>query len=138
MNTSTYQLRLYVYVRMKLNVSTADILKELQTVFGEDEEFSEESRLGFEDGREANTGRPRSSRTDENIAKVKAAIEEDRMATFQAISESTAIASTSVHRIIKNDLHLKSVACQWIPHTLSPQHKQQRCELAKEWIKVIN
>lgn len=91
--------------------------------------------ISFE--RHSGSGRPRSSRTDENADKVSALIHEDKTLSCSLIAAELDIPRQSVHRIITEDLHLKSVSAKWVPYALTPPQKWSRMHDCKELVRVF-
>ncbi|XP_026320722.1 protein GVQW3-like [Hyposmocoma kahamanoa] len=65
----------------------------------------------FRDGREevtdeARSGRPSTSRTDENVDRVRQLLNEDRRQGVRLIAQTLNIAKSTVHRIVTEELHI--------------------------------
>jgi outer membrane protein assembly factor BamA len=89
----------------------------------------------FKDGRKAlnddpqkNTGRPRTSHTDENSVIVESLIKEDQRAKIREISEVTGIAKSTVHEII-SCLNFRKVSARWVPKTEGHKSKRMAASL---------
>lgn len=88
--------------------------------------------------RQEGSGRPRTSRSAENVEAVRLLIEEDDCISLTYISSLLDIEQTSIYRILTKDLNKKSVAARWIPHKLSDQHKANRVAMARECLEQIH
>jgi len=78
----------------------------------------------FKDGRESNedeprAGRPSTSRTEKNVARVKAVLDRDRRLNVRLIVEKAGLPKTDVHRIITEDLHMRKIFAKLVPKNLS-------------------
>jgi len=80
--------------------------------------------MAFKDGRESvedeqRAGRPSSSRTENNVARVKAVLDRDRRLNVRLIAEELGLPKTDVHRIITEDLHMRKICAKLVPNNLS-------------------
>jgi len=79
----------------------------------------------FREGRESvkddeRSGRPTTSRTDDNIAAVvDKMVEEDRNVTSRLIADTLGIPNTVVLRILREDLEKLKVCSRFVPHALT-------------------
>jgi len=78
----------------------------------------------FKDGRESvedkqRTGCPSTSKTENNVARVKAVLDRDRRLNVRLITEKVGLPKTDVHRIITEDLHLRKICAKLVPKNLS-------------------
>jgi hypothetical protein len=78
----------------------------------------------FKDGRESikdeqRTGCNSASRTENNVARVKAVQDRDRRLNVQFIAEDIGLLKTDVHRIITEDLHMRKICAKLVPKNLS-------------------
>ena len=87
----------------------------------------------FNDGQESvendpRVGRPVSVLTEKNDATVKTLIEEDARYTMQEIEELRGIHSSSVLKILREQLGLRKICMRWVPHLLTDEQKpSQNC-----------
>lgn len=86
----------------------------------------------------AQSGRPRKMRTESNIEIIRDIIKEFPQSSVEEISESCGISVGSVHRILVQDLHMKSVLSKWVPHALNVIQKQARVQRARDILKFFN
>ena len=94
----------------------------------------------FNDGRESiendpRLGRPISVFTEKNVATVKTLIEEDTHYNVQEIEELSGIHSSSVLKILREQLGLRKICTCWVPHLLTDEQKQSRVRLASQVIE---
>jgi len=78
------------------------------------------------------SGRPSTSRTDENIEKIRGKINEDRRYTIDEISEATGVIWSSCQRILTVDLNMRRVAAKFVPNLLTQDQKNARLTLWQE------
>jgi len=74
----------------------------------------------FSEGREIVTdeersGRPATSRTEENIAKVRQIVRENRRPTVRSIAEQVNIDREKVRKILTEDLDMRKVCAKIVP-----------------------
>jgi len=78
----------------------------------------------FKDGRESIAdeqlaGYPSTSRTENNVACVKAVLDRDRHLNVHLIAEEVGLPKTDVHQIITEDLHMRNNCAKLVPKNLS-------------------
>ena len=71
-------------------------------------------------------GRPKSSRTEVNIAAVADLIKNDSRIASRMIEESLKIPKAVVLRILKADLGKRKLFASFIPHSLTPEQREDR------------
>lgn len=95
----------------------------------------------FERGREATedtkrVGRPRSMRSEENVARVADALKADRNTSCRLIEEQTGIPKSTAQRIIRQDLQKKKICARFVPHALTSEQRKQRVAHSHELLKM--
>ena len=80
--------------------------------------------LSIED--QPRSGRPSSSRNDENIAKVREKLNKDHHYTIDELSEVTGVSWSSVQRILTQDLGMRCVAAKFVPRLLTEDQRKSR------------
>ena len=85
----------------------------------------------FSEGRESVTdeersGLPATSRTEENIAKVRQIVRENRRLTVRIIREQVKVAREAVRKILTEDLDMRKVCAKMVPKGLTEVQKQRR------------
>ena len=83
----------------------------------------------FSEGRESVTdeessGRPTTSKTEENIAKVYQIVCENRRLTVRSIAEQVYIDRGRVRKILTEDLDTRKVCAKMVPKELDEEQKQ--------------
>jgi ribosomal protein S25 len=94
----------------------------------------------FKEGREsvdddAHTGRPSTSRVDENIQRVYDLVKADRRITTRMIAEKLGISNGSVQTILKEDLNMRKLCAKIVPKGLTDEQKQGHVDCCNDWIE---
>jgi len=119
---------------LKLEKSGFETLHLLMTAYG-DAVLSSTQVLrwhnAFKDGRESvedeqRTGRPSTSRTESGVVRVKAVLDRDRRLSVRLIAEELGLPKTDVHRIFKEDLHMRKICAKLVSKNLSDEQKDNR------------
>ena len=85
----------------------------------------------FSEGRESvneeeRSGRPATRKTEENIAKVRQIILENRRLTDRSIADQVNIDRETVRKILTEDLDMRKVCAKTVPKELTEEQKQRR------------
>ena len=75
------------------------------------------------------SGRPTTSRTDDNIVAVYKMVKEDRNATSRLIADTLGIPKTVVLRILREDLKIRNLCSRFVPHALTREQMDERADL---------
>jgi len=91
----------------------------------------------FPEGRESVTdegrsGRPATSRTEENIAKIHQILCENRRLTVRSIAEQVNIDRETVGKILTEDLGMRKVCAKMYPKELTEEQKQRRVTICQD------
>ena len=94
----------------------------------------------FKDGRDhagkrKSTGRPANARRPHNTQLVNGMILENRRITFDELVQATGLSRGTLHTIIHEDLKMKKVCAQWVPHNLTNAQKQKRVEICQQLVQ---
>uniref|UniRef100_A0A1I8HTS3 Proton-activated chloride channel n=2 Tax=Macrostomum lignano TaxID=282301 RepID=A0A1I8HTS3_9PLAT len=100
--------------------------------------FQDFSNPGFELGDATRSGRPCSTRTTENIDVISDLVKEDPRQSVRELADCLEIDFKTVHRILTEDLHLRSVCSVWVPYDLTADQRQARVNCAKQIRKVFS
>jgi len=84
----------------------------------------------FSEGRESVTdeersGRPATSRTEENIVKIRQIVRENRRLTVRSIAEQVIIDRETLRKILTEDLDMMKVCAKMVPKELTEEQKQR-------------
>ena len=60
------------------------------------------------------TGRPRTVRTDVERAVIAQYLEDDRRWSLRELQAHTGIDQATVHKILREDMHIRKIAAKWI------------------------
>jgi len=94
----------------------------------------------FSEGRESVTdeersGRPATSRTEENIAKVRQILSENRLLTVRSIAEPVNIDRETVWKILTEDLDMRRMCAKMVPKELTEEKKQRRVTIFQDLLE---
>jgi len=78
------------------------------------------------------SGRPSTSRTDENIQRIHDVIMFDRRRTIDELQALTGVSWSSCQRILTEELHMKRVAAKFVPRLLSEDQRANRLDVCRE------
>jgi len=97
----------------------------------------------FQDGRELveddeRGGRPKSTRTEVNIAAVADLVKNDRRIVSRMIAESLNIPKTVVLRILKEDLGKRKLCARFVPRSLTPEQRKDRVTSCRDIIVMAD
>ena len=126
--------RANVFLLWKTGKITREILELLRATHGEQAMSERTIRRwveAFKDGRtnvsdEQRSGRPRSFSRQHLIKEVETLLEDDARSTVRELADRTGSSSTTVFRVIKEDLGLVRLCARWIPRLLTPAMKDVR------------
>ena len=132
--------RIYCKIRAQLGFMPTEIHADLQKVYGNGAlKYATVCKWAchFIDGRESIENDPWVGRwvsvlTEKNVATVKTLIEEDARYTVQEIEELSGIHSSSVLKMLREQLRLRNICAHWVPHLLTDEQKQSRVRLASQ------
>jgi len=86
--------------------------------------------LSIED--QPHSERPSSSQNDENIAKIREKLNEDRHYTTDELLEVTGVSWSSVQRILTQDLRMRRVAAKFVPRLLTEDQRQSQLAVCQD------
>ena len=93
----------------------------------------------FKDGREdvgddERSGRPSTSRNDENLAKVRQVLNSDRRLSVRLIAEMVNLNHETVHQLVTEDLMMRKVCAKLVPKVLSDDQRARRLAVSEEML----
>ena len=131
---------------MKAGLSAKETLVLEQKTYGNEalnrsKVFSWYSR--FRDGRELveddeRGGRPKSTRTEVNIAAVADLVKNDRRIASRMTAESLNIPNTVVLWILKKDLGKRKTCARFVSHSLTPEQREDRVTSCQDIIAMAD
>ena len=83
-------------------------------------------------------GRPKSTRTEVNIADVADLVKNGRRIASRMIAESLNIPKTVVLRILKEGLGKKNLCSRFVPHSLTPEQREDRVTSCQDIIAMAD
>ncbi|XP_071649994.1 protein GVQW3-like [Temnothorax longispinosus] len=133
------QQRVCIKFCVKNGLNGARTLEMLKKCFGNDTlektvvyQWHERFRSGRKSVKDdKRSGRPSTSKTDENVDKVKEIVVKNRKLTIRELAEDLNIAYGSVQDILVNDLGFRRVAAKLVPKDLNFLQKRDRVDIAK-------
>ena len=78
------------------------------------------------------TGRPSTSRNDENVEKIDELVHEDRLRTIEELVELSGLTWSLIQRILTEDLKMRRVAAKLVPRLLTADQKECRLGACRE------
>ena len=84
------------------------------------------------------SGRPTTSRTDDNIAAVGKMVKEDRNVMSQLIADTLGIPKTVVLWILRGDLKKQKLCSRFVPHALTREQMDERVAVCQDLLNMIN
>jgi len=75
---------------------------------------------------EESSGRPATGRTEENVAKVRQIVGENRRLTFRSIAEQVNIDRETVRKLLTENLDMRKVWAKMVLKELTEEQKQRR------------
>ena len=117
----------------------------LQEVYGDDTMSKTclfEYHRRFKEGREEveddhRSGRPSTSRTDENVESVWQKVRSDRRLTARMIADELGMNSERVWRIITEDLGMRKICAKMVPRLLNERQKERRVQVCQDILEQL-
>ncbi|XP_068204662.1 protein GVQW3-like [Palaemon carinicauda] len=124
----------------KLNKSATETHQMLRQVYGDTAVSHKTVCKWFgrcKEGKESRddddrSGRPSTSRNDDNIAAVKTIIRSNRRLTIRELSEETNLSFGSVQVILTDDLNMRHLTTKFVPCILTAEQKESRFAIPSE------
>ena len=84
------------------------------------------------------SGRPSTSKTDDNVAKVRDVIRSNRRLTVRGVDKEVSISKSVCHEILTENLGMHRIAAQFVPRLLTDDQKQNRVDVSQEfWTELM-
>ncbi len=139
------QQRCNIYFSQRMGVSMAVTVRSIQYVYGDNSLTPVQIRhwfKEFQNGRDTIVDKPRRSkdktgRTQENIDKVKTALDEDRRLSLAALSVTCNIPWSTCQKIVKLDLKLTRKAAKFVPHLLQESQIKERVQISSNMLAKL-
>ena len=96
----------------------------------------------FKEGREEvdddhRSGRPSTSRTDENVERVRQKVRSNRRLTVRMRADELGMNSERVWRIITEDLGMRKICAKMIPRLLNKGHKKRSVQVRQDILEQL-
>ena len=130
---------------VRLGKTPTETFNLLQEVYG-DATMSRtrifECHKRFREGREdveddPKSGRPITSRTNENVERVREKVHSDHRLTVRMIADELSMNSERVWRIITEDLGMRKVCVKMVPRLLNDGQKENRVQVCQDILKQL-
>jgi len=95
-----------------------------------------EGRTSVDD--DPRSGRPSTSKTDDNVAKVREVIRSNRRLTVREVAEQVSISKTVCHEILTENSSMHLIATKFVPRLLTDDQKQNRVDVSQELLDRAN
>ena len=132
MEKRNIEQRCAIKFRVKLNENAKETYEKLRGAYGEQALSRTQVfrwHKAFLDGRESvedepRCGRPCTSKTEENVTKVRDLVRSDRRLTVRMISSVLTLNRKTVHEILTFELHMQKMCAKLVPKILSNKQKE--------------
>jgi len=84
---------------------------------------------------EERSGRPATSRTEENVAKILQIVRENHWLTIRSIAEQVNIDRETVRKILNEDLDRRKVCSKMVSKELTEEQKQRRVTICQDLLE---
>lgn len=132
------------YLFLKGNTPT-QIKDELDSVYGDSAPsfttvkfWAAEFKRGRKSlGDDDRSGRPKTSTSDDNIAKVHEMVLDDRRIKVREIAEVMKMSKERVCHILKEELHMRKLSARWVPRLLTLDQKRVRMNISNALLALF-
>ncbi|CAH1956399.1 unnamed protein product [Acanthoscelides obtectus] len=146
MELNREHLRAIIYYNFQRQLSQAECLAELLSVFGNEAPhqstisrwYGEFKRARVSLSDDPRVGAPKTAVTQENVDAVRKLIIEDRHVTYRGIEASLKISKTSIQKSLHEELGVRKLVSRWIPHLLTEEQKAARVNWCKKTLDRFN
>lgn len=145
MSDTNYEQRCAIKFCVKLGENGTETFSKLKRAYGDDAlSRAQVFRWfkAFSDGRESvaddpRSGRPLTSKSDDNVERIRDLVRYDRRLTVRMIAEQLNLNHTTVHQILTNELDMKKVCAKLVPRNLTVEQKDNRVEVCRDLLGRI-
>jgi len=131
MDRQKFEQRCAIIFCVKLGESATVTYEKLQRAYGEHSLSSAQVirwHKSFLEGREQvedepRAGRPSTSKTDNNVERVRSLVKSDRQLILRMISSELYLNRFTVHQILTQDLDMRKVCAKMVPKNLTTEQK---------------
>ncbi|QQP53852.1 Transposase [Caligus rogercresseyi] len=141
----TPDFRSYFLIRIKLARAVYEIHGDLLSTFPDScpglstlqRWHTEFDRGVFAMEKKTRPVRPRETRSEENVARVEHLVEDNPRMTTRQVAAELSLPSTTVFRLLTEDLGLRNLLSVLVPHQLSEANKTQRVKCCQDLLKLF-
>ena len=141
--TSEQRTNLKFHVR--LGKTPSEALEMLQHVYGDETmsrsrvfEWHRRFREGLEEVEDApRSGRPSTSRNDENVERVRQMVRSDRRLTVRMIANDLDVNRDCVWKIITEELGMRKICAKMVPRMLTEDQKEKRMQVCQDILERL-
>ena len=83
------------------------------------------------------SGRPSTSRTDENVERVRQKVQSDRRLTVRLMADELGMNSERVLRIIMTDLGLRKIYAKMVPRLLNEGQMERHVQVCQDILEPL-
>jgi len=137
-----HEQRICVKFYVKIGKSVTETFEMLKTAFREETmgrtqtyewwKCFKERRTSVDD--DPRSGRPSTSKTDDNVAKALEVIHSNRHLTVREVAEEVNISKTVCHEILTENLGMHRIAAKFLPRLMKDDQKQNRVDMSQEFL----
>jgi len=125
---------------VKIGKSVTETFEMLKIAFGEEamcrtQTYEWFGSISVDDPR---SGRPSTSKTDDNVAYDREVIRSNRHLTVREVADEVSISKTMCHEILTENLGVHRIAAKFVPRLLTDDQKQNRDDLSQELLDRAN
>ena len=92
-------------------------------------------RVSVED--DTRSGRPSSSRNEDNVVHIRDLIREDRTVTVRMLADALHINMSTCHQILQEDLGKRKLNARLVPHALTQDQKEVRASICADLLHEV-
>ena len=119
----------------KLSKTPTECFKLLKEVYGKD--VMSKTQIFEWHKLDLKMGRPSTTRTDQNITRVKQLVQSDCRLTVRIISDKLSLNRESVQTILLHDLEMQKVCTKMVPKIFSEDQKQNQVKFCEDMLEKI-
>ena len=130
---------------VRFGKTASEAFQMLQQVYGDEAmsrsrafEWHRRFREGNEEVEDSpRSGRPSTSRSEENIERVKRAVRSDRRLTVRIIAQELDINRDCVWRILTEELGMRKICAKMVPRMLTEDQKERRVQVCQDILERL-
>jgi len=140
-----FEQRCAIKFCVKLGESATVIYEKLQRAYGEHSLSRAKVfrwHKSFLEGREQvedepHVGRPSTSKTDDNVERVRSVVKSDLRLTLRMISSELNLNRFTIHQILTQDLDMRKVCTKMVPKNLTTEQKANRRDVCLDLLDCL-